>query len=83
MKGDGNKYLLDVVPVKAHRAHKSSSVVMIKATASLDIPRDMRDQQLPFWSNPIDDQTLHSLGIISPSTVGTLLNLPVVCKYQG
>ena len=53
---------------------------MIKTTARLGIPRDVGGQRLSFWSNPIDDWTLHSLGVISSSAVGTFLNLSVTHK---
>ena len=48
---------------------------MVKAAAGLDITRDVGDQRLSFWSDPIDYRTLHSLRVIGPSAVGTLLNL--------
>ena len=55
---------------------------MIKTMAGLDIPRDVWGQRLPFWSNPINDWTLHSLGVISPGAVGTLLNLLVMYENR-
>ena len=70
-----NKYSLHIIPIKACRTQQGSSAVVIKTTARLHILRDVGSQRLPFWSNPIDDWALHSLGVISPGTVGTLLDL--------
>ena len=53
---------------------------MVKSTARFDVTRDMRGQGLTFWSDPINDRTLHSLGVIGPGTIGTLLNLLVTYK---
>ena len=51
---------------------------MVKATPGLDIARNVGGQRLAFRSNPVNDWTLHSFGVISPSTSGTFLNLFVV-----
>ena len=40
----------------------------------------MRGQRLTFGSDPINDWTLHSLGVIGPGTIGTLLNLLMTYK---
>jgi len=48
--------------------------------AGFDIARDMRGQWLAFWSDPINDWTFHSLGVIGPGTISTLLNLPMTYK---
>ena len=48
---------------------------MVKAATGLSITRDVGDQRLSFRSDPVDDWTFHSLRIIGPSAVGTLLNL--------
>ena len=55
---------------------------MVEATTGLDIARDMGSQRLAFRSNPINDWALHPLGVIGPSTIGTLLNLLVVSQHS-
>ena len=50
---------------------------MVKTAARLGITRYVRSERLTLRGDPINDQTLHSLGIVGPSTAGTLLNLLV------
>jgi len=66
-----------VVPIKTRRTQEGSSAVMVEAVARLYIAGDVGGQRLAFWSNPVDNCTLHPLGVISPSTVRTLLDLLV------
>ena len=44
---------------------------------SLDVARYVRSEQLTLRGDPIDNQAFHSLGVVGPSTAGTLLNLLV------
>ena len=75
---------LHITPIKTCGAQQGSSAVVVKASTGLDIARDMGSQRLAFRSNPIDDWTFHTLGVISPGTIGTLLDLFAVnaqCRY--
>ena len=48
---------------------------MVETSFRLDIVGNVRAQQLPFQSNPINDGAFHPLGVIGSGTLGTLLNL--------
>ena len=67
-----------VVPIETCRTKESPSVVMVESMASLDITRDVGSQWLSLWSNPINNCGLHPLSVISPSTIGTLLDLLII-----
>jgi len=66
-----------VVPIKTCRTQEGSSAVMVEAAARLYIAGDVGGQWLAFRSNPVNNCTLHPLGVISPSTIRTLLDLLV------
>lgn len=48
---------------------------MNKATSRLHVAGDVGGQRLALQSDPIDYRAFHSLGIVSPSTIGAFLNL--------
>ena len=48
---------------------------MVKTATCLGIARYVRSQRLTLQGDPINDRTLHALGIVGPSAAGTLLNL--------
>ena len=68
-------YVLDIVPIKASGTKKSTGTLVIEAASRFLITRNVRDQGLSLWRNPVNDCAFHALGFVCPSTVNVFLNL--------
>ena len=62
-------------PIESRRAKEISSKVMVEALICLDVVREGRIHDLSWRSDPVDDDTFETLGVIRPGTGDTFLNL--------